>query len=86
MVLPSFSEGVSRSALEALFLGVPCVLRDVDGASELIHDGINGYLFNENSELHSIEYTINKSNNKFFNNSYENVILKQNAKFKNICI
>ena len=51
LVLPSLSEGVSRSALEALYLGVPCVLRDVDGSSELIQEGINGYLFSENSEL-----------------------------------
>jgi hypothetical protein len=51
LVLPSLSEGVSRSALEALYLGIPCVLRDIDGASELIQDGVNGYLFKDNSEL-----------------------------------
>jgi glycosyltransferase involved in cell wall biosynthesis len=36
LVLPSLSEGISRAALEALFLGVPCVLREVDGNSEII--------------------------------------------------
>jgi hypothetical protein len=51
LVLPSLSEGVSRSALEALYLGVPCVLRDVDGTSELIQDGVNGCLFKEDSGL-----------------------------------
>ncbi len=39
-VLPSKSEGVSRAAMEALFLGVPCVLRDVDGNGELL--GVDG--------------------------------------------
>jgi glycosyltransferase involved in cell wall biosynthesis len=51
MVLPSLSEGVSRAALEALHLGVPCVLRDADGNSELIRDGENGALFTGNEAL-----------------------------------
>lgn len=51
LVLPSLSEGISRASLEALYLGIPCVLRNVDGNSELINDGINGILFNENYEL-----------------------------------
>lgn len=45
LVLPSLTEGISRAALEALFLGVPCVLREVDSNSELIRSGNNGYLF-----------------------------------------
>lgn len=51
MVLPSLSEGTSRAALEALHLGVPCVLRNVDGNAELIEDGENGTLFDADSEL-----------------------------------
>jgi glycosyltransferase involved in cell wall biosynthesis len=51
MVLPSLSEGISRAALEALHLGVPCVLRDADGNSELIRDGENGALFTDNQAL-----------------------------------
>jgi glycosyltransferase involved in cell wall biosynthesis len=45
MVLPSLSEGLSRASLEALYLGIPCVLRDVDGNGELIREGVNGSLF-----------------------------------------
>ena len=51
MVLPSRTEGVSRSALEALFLGVPCVMRDVDGNAELIQPGLNGALFRDDNQL-----------------------------------
>lgn len=51
MVLPSLSEGVSRASLEALHLGVPCVLRDVDGNAELIQNGVNGRLFGRNEDL-----------------------------------
>jgi len=51
LVLPSLSEGISRAALEALHLGVPCVLRDVDGNRELIRPGYNGELFTRNEDL-----------------------------------
>jgi glycosyltransferase involved in cell wall biosynthesis len=51
LVLPSLSEGIPRSALEALYLGIPCVLRDADGNSELIKQGINGFLFKNNTDL-----------------------------------
>tara|TARA_B100002052_G_scaffold234203_1_gene217368 strand:- start:2548 stop:3801 length:1254 start_codon:yes stop_codon:yes gene_type:complete len=54
--------------------------------SEKILNNKNKIIVNKNSELHTIEYTINRSKNKFFNNTYENVILYENAKFKNICI
>jgi len=51
LILPSLSEGVSRSVLEALCLGIPCILRDVDGNRELIQEGVNGELFNSDAEL-----------------------------------
>lgn len=50
-VLPSESEGISRASLEALFLGVPCVLRDVDANGELIGHGANGFLFKDDEDL-----------------------------------
>ena len=40
MVLPSFSEGTSRAALESLFLGVPIILRDVDSNKDLIDNNL----------------------------------------------
>lgn len=50
-VLPSLSEGISRAVLEALHMGLPCILRRVDGNDELIQSGINGILFDEDDEL-----------------------------------
>ena len=44
----------------------------------------NKVKLNENSELHIMDYTINES--KFINNTYEEVILEKNSKFKNIYI
>ena len=46
----------------------------------------NKIKLNDNAELHVIEYTINESNSKFINNVYENVILEQNSKLKNLSI
>jgi len=50
-ILPSRSEGVSRAALEALHLGVPCVLRDVDGNAELLSEPAAGVLFSNDIDL-----------------------------------
>ena len=38
----------------------------------------------KNSELHVIEYTINESEFKFINNCYENIILEDKSKFRNL--
>lgn len=51
MVLPSLTEGISRAAMESLYLGVPCVMRDVDSNAELIEPGRNGALFKEDASL-----------------------------------
>jgi glycosyltransferase involved in cell wall biosynthesis len=51
LVLPSLTEGVSRSVLEALYLGIPCVLRNIEGSSEVILPGVNGELFQKDKEL-----------------------------------
>ena len=52
-VLPSKSEGISRASLEALYLGLPVILRAIDGNSELVEDGNNGVLFEDDNKLHS---------------------------------
>ncbi|MFV2004527.1 MAG: glycosyltransferase family 4 protein [Gammaproteobacteria bacterium] len=42
-VLPSFNEGMSNTALEALASGLPLVMTGTGGADELLEDGKNGY-------------------------------------------
>ena len=54
--------------------------------SDKILNNKNKITVNKNSELHIIEYTVNRSKDKFFNNTYETIILDENAKFKNISI
>jgi len=54
-VLPSLSEGISMSVLEALSLRKICVLSDVGGNPEIIEHGKNGFLFKSNNKTDLIE-------------------------------
>jgi len=45
-LLPSYSEGLSNSALEAMCSGIPIISSTAGGMSEAINDEINGFLFN----------------------------------------
>ena len=61
MLLPSLSEGVPRSALEALHLGVPCVLRAVDGNADLIANAQQGALFSDVQSLREAVLSVAQS-------------------------
>ena len=43
-VLPSWREGVPRSAIEAAATGLPLVVTDIRGCREVVRDGIEGIL------------------------------------------
>jgi len=43
-VLPSFAEGVPASLMEAMAAGVPVVTTQIAGVSELVEEGVSGYL------------------------------------------
>ncbi len=45
-VMPSFNEGMSNNALEALASGLPIIMTPTGGAQELVHDGRNGFIVN----------------------------------------
>ena len=43
-VLPTDYEGLPKSLLEAMAVGVPCLVSDVTPLSNYVQDGVNGYL------------------------------------------
>lgn len=45
----SSSEGVPQAIMEALSFGIPCLASDVGGTSEIVMDGITGFLVNRNA-------------------------------------
>ena len=51
MVLPSLSEGTPRAVMESLYVGTPCVIRNLSTNDNLIIDGVNGCLFDNDEEL-----------------------------------
>lgn len=44
MVMTSVREGMSNALMEAMALGVPCVVSAAGGSEELIADGVNGFV------------------------------------------
>jgi len=44
-VLPSYREGMPRSLLEAMSMGLPCVATRIRGCREIVSDGENGLLY-----------------------------------------
>lgn len=42
--LPSYREGLPKSLLESLAMGLPCIATDVPGCREAVIDGVNGTL------------------------------------------
>lgn len=48
-VMPSLREGLSRSIMEAMASGLPCVVSRVRGNVDLVKNGENGFLVDPNS-------------------------------------
>ena len=49
-ILPSLHENLSIAILEACSAGLPCIVTDVGGNSEIIRDDVNGFVISPSSE------------------------------------
>jgi len=45
LILPSVEEGIANVVLEAMAIGLPVISSNCGGMEEVIHDGINGFIF-----------------------------------------
>ena len=66
-VSASHSEGLPHNVLEALALGKTVLLSDVKGHSDLISDGINGYLYEPDNLTDFVNKTFQIYNNNTLN-------------------
>ena len=58
-VMPSFREGLSRSLMEAMSAGLPCIVSRIRGNIDLIQDGSGGFLCNPD-DIEGFAKAINK--------------------------
>ncbi|MEK9174087.1 MAG: glycosyltransferase family 4 protein, partial [Patescibacteria group bacterium] len=59
-VLPSANEGMSNALLEALASGLPAVVTDTGGSSELVTERVNGFIIARETEAiaKALEYLL----------------------------
>jgi glycosyltransferase involved in cell wall biosynthesis len=55
-VLPSRKEGFGLVSIEAMMMGVPTIRSNVEGASDQIENGINGYIFENENPIELSKY------------------------------
>jgi glycosyltransferase involved in cell wall biosynthesis len=77
-VLPSYREGLPKSALEAAACGLPLILTNVEGCRECVDDGKNGFLVSPRDSgdlFNKIEVIIKNPNliNEFSNYSRKKI-------------
>ncbi|WP_272680162.1 glycosyltransferase family 4 protein [Providencia sp. PROV032] len=75
IVLPSYSEGLPRTLIEAGAMGLPAIASDIPGCKDIISNGMNGYLCDARNthDLYSKMLIILNSTTEHLN------ILSQNA-------
>lgn len=62
--LLSYREGLPKSIMEAMAVGIPCIVSDTRGLRDLITHGENGYVVTNGNDNLLVEYFISLLNNK----------------------
>ena len=73
MIMTSIREGLPMCILEALALGTPVVSTPVGAIKDIITDGVNGFLCNENTEFSNKIIDILNNENTFASMSLQSV-------------
>ena len=56
----SYVEGIPVSIMEAMSFGIPCVATDTGASSEIVENGVNGFLVSRNLVLNEVTEAIRK--------------------------
>ena len=76
-VLPSLTEGLSNSLLEAMSIGLPCVVSNIPGNVLCVENGKNGFVINPNS-MEELAIAISKLlSNKILRNKFSTQSLEK---------
>lgn len=83
-ILPSLSEGLSLSLMEASSFGLPCIISDCSESHNqiIIHDK-NGYIYKKNSSKELYNFLINLISNEDLRKKFGNFAIKNSLKFSN---
>ncbi|MCD7884093.1 MAG: glycosyltransferase [Lachnospiraceae bacterium] len=80
-ILTSLWEGAPISLLEAMFMMKPCVVSDVIGNHDIIHNGNNGYVCNEISDyVNAIGEVKSGNSTKLVDEAHKDILNKYNTK------
>lgn len=55
VALLSYREGLPKSIMEAMLEGIPCIVTNTRGLRDLIQDGHNGFVVEQNDDQHLVE-------------------------------
>lgn len=76
LVMASFREGLSRTIMEAMSAGLPCIVSNIRGNVDLIENGVNGYLCDVEDYIEFSEAI----NTIFLNNTIKEKMSQANLK------
>ena len=74
-ILPSRWEGLPIAPLEAMYMRKPCIVTDVVGNRDIIHNGVTGYICDTAEEFAEVIKQLEiRIDDKVVNNAYESIV------------
>lgn len=71
-VMPSYREGLSRSIMEAMTIGLPCVVSKIRGNTDLVKEGVNGFLCSPSNSTDFANRILTLADNNELRNEFSN--------------
>ena len=78
-ILPSLWEGLPMSLLEAMYMKKPCIVSDVIGNRDVIHNGENGFVCNSTEEFVEAIHRAREGRKDLVEKAYQEVMNEYNT-------